>query len=55
MAVLTANCLKPQSYEQRAAKEGLGVDPSSLKPKWEEKVKEVFGEGTLPYPNEGLQ
>ena len=39
------------SYEQRAAKEGLGVDPSSLKPKWEERVKEVFSEATLPYPN----
>jgi ring-1,2-phenylacetyl-CoA epoxidase subunit PaaC len=42
------------SYEQRAAKEGLGVDPSSLKPKWEEKVKEVFSEATLPYPNKVL-
>ncbi len=39
------------SYEQSAAKEGWGVDPSSLKPKWEEKVKEVFSEATLQYPN----
>jgi ring-1,2-phenylacetyl-CoA epoxidase subunit PaaC len=38
------------SYEQRAAKEGWGVDPSSLKSKWEERVKEVFSEATLPYP-----
>jgi ring-1,2-phenylacetyl-CoA epoxidase subunit PaaC len=39
------------SYEQLASKEGLGVDPASLKPKWEERVKEVFSEATLPYPN----
>ena len=42
------------SYEQSAAKEGLGVDPSSLKPKWEERVKEVFSEATLPYPDKVL-
>jgi ring-1,2-phenylacetyl-CoA epoxidase subunit PaaC len=42
------------SYEQSAAKEDLGVDPSSLKQKWEEKVKEVFSEATLPYPNKVL-
>jgi len=38
-------------YEQHAAKEGTGIDPSSLKQKWEEKVKEIFSEATLPYPN----
>src|SRR6187431_3719094 len=27
------------SYEQGAAKQGFGVDPSSLKPKWQDKVK----------------
>ena len=39
------------SYEQLASKEGLGVDPASLKPKWEERVKEVFSEAILPYLN----
>ena len=43
---------EPALYEQRAAKEGLGIDPSSLKRKWEEKVKEVFIEATLRYPDE---
>ena len=38
------------SYEQLAAKEGFGVDPSSLKTKWEEKVKEIFSEATITYP-----
>ena len=47
----TGELFEAASYEQHAAKEGVGVDPSSLKPKWEEKVKEVFSEATLPYPN----
>jgi len=42
-------------YEQRVAKEGFGVDPSSLKTKWEEKVTEIFGEATLAYPKSILQ
>jgi ring-1,2-phenylacetyl-CoA epoxidase subunit PaaC len=31
--------------------EGIGVDITILKSKWEEKVKEVFGEANLPYPD----
>jgi ring-1,2-phenylacetyl-CoA epoxidase subunit PaaC len=46
----TGELFEATSYEQRAAKDGLGIDPSSLKSKWEEKVKEVFNEATLPYP-----
>jgi ring-1,2-phenylacetyl-CoA epoxidase subunit PaaC len=42
------------SYEQGAAKQGFGVDPSSLKPKWQDKVKQVFREATLPYPGDVL-
>jgi ring-1,2-phenylacetyl-CoA epoxidase subunit PaaC len=42
--------LEATSYEQLAGKEGFGVDPSSLKTKWEEKVKEIFIEATLRYP-----
>jgi len=45
----TSELFEATSYESRAAKEGLGVDPSSLRPKWEEKVKEIFAEATLPY------
>jgi ring-1,2-phenylacetyl-CoA epoxidase subunit PaaC len=37
-------------YEQCAAKEGMGIDPSLLRSKWEERVKEIFSEATLPYP-----
>src|SRR4029079_5753590 len=47
----TDELFEAAGYEQHAAKEDLGVDPSSLKPKWEEKVKEIFSEATLPYPN----
>ena len=47
----TGELFEAAAYEQHAAKEDLGVDPSSLKPKWEEKVKEIFSEATLPYPN----
>jgi len=43
------------SYEQRAAKEGFGVEPSSLKTKWQEKVIEIFSEATLAYPKSILQ
>ena len=48
----TGELFEPALYEQRAAEEGLGIDPSSLKPKWEEKVKEVFIEATLRFPEE---
>jgi ring-1,2-phenylacetyl-CoA epoxidase subunit PaaC len=42
------------SYERGAAKQGFGVSPSSLKPKWQDKVKQVFHEATLPYPGDVL-
>ncbi len=39
------------SYELQVMSEGIGVDLTLLKPKWEEKVKEIFTEATLPYPD----
>jgi len=48
----TGELFEPALYEQPAAEEGLAIDPSSLKSKWEEKVKEVFIEATLLYPGE---
>jgi len=36
-------------------KEGFGVEPSSLKTKWQEKVTEIFSEATLAYPKSVLQ
>lgn len=46
----TGELFKTSSYELGAANDGLGIDPSSLKIKWEEKVKDVFDEATLSYP-----
>ena len=37
-------------YELRVKDEGPDVDVTSLKSKWEEKIKEIFREATLPYP-----
>ncbi|MES2372199.1 MAG: 1,2-phenylacetyl-CoA epoxidase subunit PaaC [Bacteroidota bacterium] len=46
----TGELLQPASYELLAVSEGYGVDLSSIKNKWEEKVKAVFEEATLPIP-----
>jgi len=51
----TGELFSAASYELQAAGENAGVDPSSLKSKWEEKVKEVFTEATLPYPENVFQ
>jgi ring-1,2-phenylacetyl-CoA epoxidase subunit PaaC len=46
----TGEMFEAAGYELQAAKEGLGVDLSPVKPKWEQKVKEVLDEATLSYP-----
>ena len=51
----TGELFKAARYELQAASENVGVDPSSLRSKWEEKVKEVFTEATLPYPENVFQ
>ena len=38
-------------YELKAKTEGTGVDLLLIKPKWEQKVKEIFEEATLPVPD----
>jgi len=38
-------------YEIQNANAGIGTDAGLLKPQWEEKVKEIFAEATLPYPS----
>ena len=38
------------SYELQAASAGIGVDLSTVKPGWENRVKEIFDEATLTYP-----
>lgn len=46
----TGELFEPAGYETDAAKNGVGVDVSLLRAKWEEKVKDVFSEANLPYP-----
>ena len=43
----------PSAYEMEAAKNNIGVDISSLKNEWENKVKEIFEEATLIPPPPG--
>ena len=38
------------SYESSLVQEGIAADLSSLQPKWEEKVREVFSEAGLSWP-----
>ena len=50
----TGELFRAASYELQAARECIGADPSSLKPKWQNKVKQVFHEATLSYPGDVL-
>jgi ring-1,2-phenylacetyl-CoA epoxidase subunit PaaC len=45
--------LKPAGFEEKAAKEGYGVDLHTIKNSWEQKVSEVFAEATLTVPPMG--
>lgn len=38
------------SYEQEAANQRIGIDVTLVKPKWVEKVNEIFNEATLAVP-----
>jgi ring-1,2-phenylacetyl-CoA epoxidase subunit PaaC len=46
----TGELFEAASYERQAMSEETGIDITLLKPAWEEKVKEIFTEATLPYP-----
>lgn len=48
----TEEMFQPTSYELIGARDGYGVDVSSLKNDWAKKVKEIFEEATLPFPIE---
>lgn len=39
-------------YEMECANEGIGIDPSSLKQQWFQKITAVFEEATLSMPSE---
>ncbi|HEV8505336.1 MAG TPA: 1,2-phenylacetyl-CoA epoxidase subunit PaaC [Chitinophagaceae bacterium] len=51
----TGELFEAANYEQFAAKEGFGANPSSLKTKWEGKVKQIFSEAALAFPKGVLQ
>jgi len=46
----TGELFVPAPYELWATEAGIGADLSLLRPKWEERVKDVFDEAGLPYP-----
>jgi ring-1,2-phenylacetyl-CoA epoxidase subunit PaaC len=44
----TTELFIPTNYDQWAANNGTGVDVSLLKPKWQQKLNEIFEEATIP-------
>ena len=40
----------PAEFEKQANKAGVGIDPALLKDHWEERVRNVLSEATIPYP-----
>lgn len=48
----TGEMMIPSDYETELLKENISVDLNSIKRNWEDKVKEVFEEATLPLPPE---
>ena len=48
--MFTGELFKPALYETEAVEDGFGVDVANLKDGWMQKVKNVFGEATLPVP-----
>ena len=53
--VYTGELLIAASYELRDMSTPQGFDLTILKPKWEEKVKDIIVEATLPWPGECFQ
>ena len=51
----TGELFQSAPYELQSVKDGMGTDLSLLKNKWEEKVKEIFAEANLPYPEKRYQ
>ena len=46
----TGELFSNSQYEFQLIDLGIAFDCAGLQPKWEEKVKEIFAEATLPYP-----
>jgi ring-1,2-phenylacetyl-CoA epoxidase subunit PaaC len=51
--MFTGEMFQPANYELQSAKEGVGVDPSTLEQAWQEKITEVFSEALLDSPSKG--
>jgi ring-1,2-phenylacetyl-CoA epoxidase subunit PaaC len=51
----TGELFMPVDYELYCAKEGIGVDVGLLKSTWAQRVKEVFKEANLTYPEKIFQ
>jgi ring-1,2-phenylacetyl-CoA epoxidase subunit PaaC len=49
----TGEMFIPAEYESNVAAEGTGVDVTSLKDQWDQRVNEIFAEATLPVPSSG--
>jgi len=49
----TGEMFIPAEYESNVAAEGIGVDVTSLKDQWDQRVNEIFAEATLPVPSVG--
>ena len=49
----TGELFLPSAYEKQLAAEGIAPDLAVLKPKWEERVQEVFEEARLSVPGRG--
>ena len=48
--MFTGELFKPALYETEVVEDGFGVDVANLKDGWMQKVKNLFGEATLPVP-----
>ena len=49
----TGEMFIPVEYESNVAAEGIGVDVTSLKDQWDQRVNEIFAEATLPVLSAG--
>jgi len=47
----TGELFMPADYESALVKDGIGVDPASLKDAWTKIINEVMNEATLPVPS----
>ena len=50
----TGELFKPTLYETEAVKSGYGVDVTTLKEEWMQKIKSTFEEATLAIPDENM-